>query len=384
MSYYANSFHKKAARIMIVVCGLLFSVFSFVYLYVFQREMLEALHYSLAHGKTHFAPAVSAIVITLILLLLRWGVNSLLGLKGYVRALSYVPSFLVLGALTDVGRDVYTSSYHSYWVWLLPLLVIVFIGVTYWLRGVFRIRLNQEDNTMGIVNGNLFILLVLCVMTVLCGNSDRSFHHELQAEYYLRNRDYGRAMQVGEKSLEASRTFTALRGMAMARTGSMGDRLFDYPQYYRSDGLFFPDDSLQTLRYTNDSIYYLLGARPYKGEDRNVFLRNICYKGTGKYTSLDYYLSALLLDKNLEEFATAVNDFFEPEDTLPRFYREAMVLYHSQRSDSVALAARDSSCVRRFMEYKEKGKEYVSAKERENWLRRHYGNTYWWYFDYQN
>ena len=140
---------------MIVVCGLLFSVFSFVYLYVFQREMLEALHYSLAHGKTHFAPAVSAIVITLILLLLRWGVNSLLGLKGYVRALSYVPSFLVLCALTDVGRDVYTSSYHSYWVWLFPLLVIVFIGVTYWLRGVFRIRLNQEDNTMGIVNGNL-------------------------------------------------------------------------------------------------------------------------------------------------------------------------------------------------------------------------------------
>lgn len=50
-----------------------FSLFSFVYLYVFQRDVLEALHFSLAHGKTTFAPMASALVITLILLLLRWG-----------------------------------------------------------------------------------------------------------------------------------------------------------------------------------------------------------------------------------------------------------------------------------------------------------------------
>lgn len=93
MSDYTNAFYKKTARIMIAVCGLLFSLFSFVYLYVFQRDVLEALHFSLAHGKTTFAPMASALVITLILLLLRWGVNSLLGLKGRVRALAYVPSF---------------------------------------------------------------------------------------------------------------------------------------------------------------------------------------------------------------------------------------------------------------------------------------------------
>ena len=80
-----------------------------------QRDVLEALHFSLAHGKTTFAPIASALVITLILLLLRWGVNSLLGLKGRVRALAYVPSFLVLCALTDVGRGVYISDYHTPW-----------------------------------------------------------------------------------------------------------------------------------------------------------------------------------------------------------------------------------------------------------------------------
>ena len=80
MNEYIHKNYKKAARIQTVVCGFLFSIFSFIYLYVFQCDVLEALHFSLAHGKTHFAPLPSAIIITLILLLLRWGVNSLLGL----------------------------------------------------------------------------------------------------------------------------------------------------------------------------------------------------------------------------------------------------------------------------------------------------------------
>ena len=113
MSEYIHTAYKKTARIQTVVCGLLFSAFSFTYLYVFQSDILEALHFSLAHGKTHFAPLASAIIITVILLLLRWGVNSLLGLKGNVRALSYFPSCLILGALTDVGKDVYTGGYEG-------------------------------------------------------------------------------------------------------------------------------------------------------------------------------------------------------------------------------------------------------------------------------
>lgn len=382
MSYYISSLYKKTARIMIVVCGLLFSIFSFVYLYVFQRELLEALHFSLAHGKTQFAPATSAIVITLILLLLRWGVNSLLGLKGYVRALSYFPSFLVLCALTDIDRNVYTSAAHSDWLWLLPLLIMLFVGAAYILRKVFRMQLNREGSPMGVVNGNILIMLLFSLITVFCGNTDRTFHHELQAEHYLRHDDFDKALRVGEKSLKSSRTLTALRAMAMAHTNTMGDRLFDYPQYYGSEGLFFADDSLETLRYTNDSIYYLLGARPYAGEERMTFLRNICYKGTGKYTALDYYLSALLLDKKLDEFMEAANDFFAPEDTLPRFYREAMVLYQAIHADS-AFCRTDSACMKRFLEYREKEKEYTDGRERENWMRRHYGDTYWWYFDYR-
>ena len=123
--------YEKAARIQTVVCGLLFSVFSFVYLYVFQRDILEAVHFSLAHGKTHFAPMASAVVITFILILLRWGVNSLLGLKGIVRSVAYFPSYIgrldrykqrhIHGFLSRLLAVVVTTdTFGIYWYCLFP------------------------------------------------------------------------------------------------------------------------------------------------------------------------------------------------------------------------------------------------------------------------
>ena len=47
-----NIHRRRTARIIAVASGLLFSVFSIVYLAVFQREVMAALHYSLAQGKT--------------------------------------------------------------------------------------------------------------------------------------------------------------------------------------------------------------------------------------------------------------------------------------------------------------------------------------------
>ena len=383
MNEYIHKNYKKAARIQTVVCGFLFSIFSFIYLYVFQSDVLEALHFSLAHGKTHFAPLPSAIIITLILVLLRWGVNSLLGLKGEVRALAYFPSCLILGVLTDVGRTIYMSDYHTPWGWLLPAVLLVYFLLAFWLRRVFRVQLNTESTPTALMNSNLVILLLLIFMTVLIGNSNRTFHRELKAEHYLRNHQYNEVLKVGKNSVEASRTLTVLRTIAMSHTGTLGEKLFEYPQYYKTDGLFFANDSSTVLRYTNDSIYYLLGVRPYNGEDRMEFLRNICYKGTGKSTSLDYYLSALLLEKRLDSFAQAIVDFCEPDEDFARYYKEVMLIYRDRHPD-YPIQVTDSVMIQRYAEYKVRRKDFTSAIEERNKMRREFGETYWWYFDYQH
>lgn len=383
MNDHVNTIYKKTARWTTVGCGLLFSIFSFVFLYVFQRDVLEALHYSLAHGKTVFAPLGSAIVITLVLILLRWGVNSLLGLKGNIRSLAYFPSFLILCALTGIGRDIYVSNYYSYWTWLMPVLLVVFAGVGFWLRRIYRNELNEEGTTTSLVFWNIFILLAMCFMTVSVSNTNRTFHHELQVERALRHKDYQVALKVGKRSMEASRTLTALRTIALVRTNQLGDKLFEYPQYYGSDGLFFSNDSTTQLRYTNDSIYYLLGARPYSGEPRMEFLYNICHKETGRFTALHYYLAALLLDKQLNNFAKEVADVYEKEDTLPRYYREAMLLYQQETADTTLWQIQDSIMIHRYQAFQKSHQGGQTDMLEKNRLRKDFGDTYWWYFYYQ-
>lgn len=383
MSSNTNLSYKRAVRILTGACGLLFSAFSFIYLYLFQGDVLGALHYSLSQGKTHYSPLAGAIIITLVLLIFRWGINGLLGLKGSVRSLSYFPSCLLLGVLTDVNRSLYHGgNFADKWLWLLPLLLIMYVGVVFVLRRIFRHWLDHESSVIGLINSNLAILLILCLMTACIGNSDINFHHELAIENAIREKDYKAARKVGYESLDPSRTLTVLRAYALSREGTMGEHLFEYPQYYGSDGLLFSSSSQGTLRLDADSLYNYLGAKPYTAESTTDFLARICRDEVGKHTALDYYLSALLLDKKLDKFASVVEDSFFEQDTLPRYYREAIMLY-KQSPPAYPRVLNDTLMIQRLQEFDKLQKEYTSPVEQKNRMRREFGDTYWWYYRYQ-
>ena len=53
-----------------------------------------------------------------------------------------------------------------------------------------------------------------------------------------------------------------MRAFALARCGQLGERLFEYPQDFGSEGLLIDrSDSLRTMFHV-DSVYYYLGAYP--------------------------------------------------------------------------------------------------------------------------
>lgn len=375
--------YKRAARILTVACGILFSIFSLVYLFVLQQDVVGALHYSLSQGKTHYSPWVGAIIITAVLLIFRWGINGLMGLKGPVRALSYFPSCLLLGVLTDVDRSIFHGgSIGNKWLWLLPLLLLIYIGVVYTLRRVFRTWLNQESSILSLINSNLAILTLLCLMTVGIGNTDVNFHHELAVEQAIRKHDYEAARMVGAKSLETTRTLTVLRAYALSLEGTMGEHLFEYPQYEGIEGLLFEPNSQETLRLNADSLYRHLGAKPYATEKAMGFLTRICRDEVGNHTALDYYMSALLLDKDLEKFISAVDTYCFEQDTLPRYYREALALY-KQAHPEYGRETGDTLMEHRLNEFVNRQKEFSSPEEEKNRMRREFGDTYWWYYRYQ-
>ena len=376
----SNIHKRRTARIIAVASGLLFSVFSVVYLSVFQKEVMEALHYSLAQGKTVYAPWTSAIIGTIVLLVLRWGINALVGLKGPLKALSYFPPCLLLGVLTDVGHGVYHGEgISAQWAWLLPLLLVLHVVIGKLLARACKLWVNPDLEEGVMVNSNLFILLFLCVMTACIGNSNIHFHHELKVEEALRKQDYKTAREVGMKFMDPSRNLTALRAYAMSREGTMGEYLFQYPQLYGAAGLLMGISDDKALRLNADSLYVYLGARPALGEPAMNFFSRICEEESGNYTTMDYYLSALLLERKLEKFVQSFGELYTVRDSVPHYYQQALFLYdkiHPSNKPKVT----DEAMEEQWKTYEEEKNSLAGTVGEGNRMRRKIGDTYWWYY----
>ena len=374
--------YKRTARILTVACGLLFFAFSFVYLYLFQCDVLEALHFTLSDGKTQYEPFWCALVLSVVLLLLQWGICALLGLKGVIRALSYFPSFLLLGVMTDVDYSVYHSGINQNWTWLFPISLIAFVCGVFFLRRLFRWWLDIEVESGILVLSNLMLLLLYAFLTVGIGNTNIHFHHELAVETALRKNQYDQVRKIGAKVIDPSRSLTALRNYALSKEGKMGEYLFQYPQRYGAEGLLIDASEKNILRITADSLYTYLGAQPQQGERALPFFRRLCNEDTGNHTTLDYYLSALLLEKKLTEFVEACHTLYAAEPhSLPQHYREALFLYEKMHP-SVEPTVTDETMLQQWASYDSLKQELRGKPGEGNFMRRKFGHTYWWYFEY--
>lgn len=376
-----QSKNQRAARILTVACGLLFGAFSFVYLYIFQNDAVEALHYSLSQGRTEYAPMATALVFTIVLLLLRWGVNALLGLKGMLRELSYFPSFLILGVMADVDYTIYQEGISDTWIWLFPLLIVGYIMLAFLLRHIYRCWFDAQPDAGMVTFSNLTIFLLLCFMTMGIGNTDIHFHHELGVERAIRQADYAEARQIGAKVMDPSRTLSALRAYAMSKEGTLGEYLFEYPQPYAAEGLLLQPGNTRVLRVTTDSLHTYLGDRRNPGERALDFFQRICSEETGNHTTLEYYLSALLLEKQLEKFYHTYHLLYTQGDSVPRYYKEALFLYEKLHP-TTAPTVQDEAMEQQWQVYQASKEKLSQGKGEANFMRREHGTTYWWYYQY--
>lgn len=385
-SYYSyRNYNKSAARLINWTCSLLFIIFSMVYLVVFQKDLIESLHFSTAKTYNEFKIIPAAIIVTVILMILEWGLNLLLRLRGRVHALAYLPSFLGLVTMTGFGRDVYTGGFNYVWWWLMPLLTAVFVLLVVIARRFLKVTRDWPD-TLSLINCNLSLMLVMCIVTLCLGNSDKSFHNELRMESLMVKHQNEEVLKVAEKSLKTTRTMSALRVMAMVKEGSLGNRLFEYPQYFKSEGLFFDSDSLKTLRYTNDSVYALIGDKPIGGERMLPFLKRVYDEKKDSCCNIRmYYGAALLLEKDLDELSLVLENQINDGDTLQRYFVEASIMYKDKnRSWKFKSTDNDSLYYEKYEKYKSMQKEeYKSKDEERNLMRLEFGDTFWWYYDYQ-
>jgi hypothetical protein len=318
-----------------------------------------------------------------VLLVFRWALNGLTSLKGLLKGLSYFPSCLLLGVLTDVGHNVYHGGgIAEVWAWKLPLVLVIYVLIAWFLGRTARLWLNPQIQDGFVVNSNLLTLLVFCVMTIGIGNDNIHFHHELQVEEALRKQEYERALEVAGKTMDPSRNLTALRAYAMSRQGMMGESLFRYPQLYGAAGLLMDASNDKALRLNADSLSVYLGDKPVLGEPALDFFRRICHEETGNYTTLDYYLSALLLEKKLDEFVNEFDALYIVRDSIPLYYNQALFLYakmHDRSTEEITNEELEAL----WEKYRTKQKELSGHRGEANWMRREFGDTYWWYYQYK-
>lgn len=372
-----KSRHETPLRI---ICTILFATFSFLYIYAFQGELLALMQDYLSKGVTTSNTFWAAAIITFLLCLLQYGINRISRLHVRWEALSYIPSCALLALITDVndGTMLYSASQ---WLWGIPLTTLLYIGVV-WLN---RLRRDVKRNTLiSCLWPNLLSFTLMFLLTAQISNHAPAPHMELAAWKYLHEERYEDMLKVGKRSDDYNQELTALRNLAMLKTGTLGERMFHYPQPFGAEGLVFNRHNKQSNSYGAQEYYRNLGAEPYGGEPGRAFAQRLGMKND----SIDYrdlYLAALLLDKDLDTFTKETADIAASDSVLPTHYQEAWLLYNEQHPQAAIPIKADTTIVKRFADFRTLQKEHADNPiVASNLGKRKFGDTYWYYFDYQH
>jgi hypothetical protein len=217
------------------------------------------------------------------------------------------------------------------------------------------------------------------------GNCNELLHNKLLVAQCIREQRYEEALLVGKKSLHNTHSLTTLRALALSYTGKLGESLFEYPQSSKSNGLFFPKGMVDVCRFTDEDIELRLGGISREKDESVVnYLSRMCESdSTVDSPALDYYLCALLLERELPRFHQTLLSYWPLGKTLPRHYQEALLVYLQLTGEISPMASLCTPSVKeRYDGFCQLQAEYELPLHQNNYTRRKYGDTYWWYYCY--
>lgn len=371
-----------------IVCAIVFILFSWCWLFYFQNDLLAMGQHVLSHGLTHYNRFVGALVITILLWLLQHLVHRFTHLDKSFYALSFFPSMLLLGLLTDIVPADDGGITHQYSWWIVPLCLVC------WGALIFLARKFQEidddphphlfSRSMWV---NMLFMVSLMMMTAGIGNTDAVFHYRMRAERCLLQGDVDGALAAGRKSLETDEHLVMLRMAALARQDALGQKLFEYKLCGSSKSILPTDGHSTLLLYPADSLYHFLGAVPaYQMEPMHylqLVQHHVACKDTLPHRAIaDYLLAGYLIDKQIDTFAREIGKYYQLNDSLPKHYREAMVLYTHLRARPVAVY-QNSVLDEDYDNFRELRRQYPQKMEQKGKVADQYFGTYWYYYYYE-
>lgn len=378
--YIRNNQQNDSIWKTAILCAIVFVVFSMLWLWKFQEDLMYLKVEVLFKGKYVYDIFWGAAAITAILLALALFISGLTRVKGCAYALNYMPSMMGLAALTDVGADGNLGALPTYWWWLLPVLFVLWLVLI-----VFAGRVNIPYS-LSIGTRRLWVnlmLMVLMSLGVAClSNTNASLHYRAQIEHALLEQQDKGVLEAGEESLEADASLTMLRIHVLSRQGELGNQLFRFPVVGTSEDMLPLGGNSNTLAYSIDSIYRHLGPIPKGIATTHDYLDQLEKQHRGTKAVADYKLCGWLIDRDIDTFAKNISKYYTVNDSLPRYYREALVLYTHMRSMPV-LVYHNTVMDVDFEDLRKLEQQYTDFTERKVRVEEKYANSYWFYFYYR-
>ncbi len=364
-------------RMVRIVCAVVFVIFAFTFLSIYQAPLLEVAYDITATGKLQYDENITAAIITVALLLVTLWLNKYAKFTREWEAMSYLPACAMLAFITNIDRTIYTGSEFSWsWVWIGAIVLFVYAFASWVLKRVLFMRIKDITRAANrIMWRNLLLLSVLFCFTGFLSDSDENFKHEAMVYHYVKKGNYDKAQRVALRSYTVSQELTAGRAYVLAHEGELGEKLFTYPQYYGVAGLLPREE--QTSPLSASMVYDFLKVKPHKGEAAGDFLSRALSVDTASVAVKDYYLSALLLDRRLNEFVDSLPRFYNLSDSLnlPQHYQEALFLCSKVFPDK-GVSFTTSTFEEKYAELLKLEQEYKDdILVRSNYVRKFFGTT---------
>ena len=358
-----------STAVIMIACAIIFILFSVSYLYLFQASLLEMVQHAWSGGTTTYHHLWGAAIIFSAAIIITFVAAKLLPLPffyfqhSHPKDTCYFPAMLCMGLLTavSVGPD---GSVHTSLFWLIfVVMAIMLLLFMAWKGREWLYFITSADNPSGAAGKSFYWLplawMMLCMAVVfMMGNTDRGLHTRLSVEHHCKLLQWDKALQAGLPQYDTDGATTMLRAMALARTGQLPERLFNYnmePQT-TSDCLFYGDISDDALRDSGRGTFLLssgyrlwqtIGFVPCNRHEpvRTILARELrreqllidsitadsipadSVKHLVKPVAKDYLLCACLIDGDLKTFMKLLPKYYPVEGELPKHYREACLLY---------------------------------------------------------
>lgn len=380
---------RHVQMMLATVCSIVFLVFSFAYLYLMHGEVMRCLWMGLKGEGASYSPLWGALLITVVLWILRWILDLFTKFSRTCLAISYFPAYWSLALLTYVCPITTEEGVSGPpmleicdgWWWL-PVLLILYFVIGFFNRKQYTIL--GKRTLLELLIFNLLTLILFSYSVGSIGNNNELFHHELRVSQYIHDQRYDDALAVGKKSLHNTHSLTSMRALALSHSHLLGESLFAYPQSNKSNGLFFAEDKQSTCRFSNEDIeLHLGGIARLQNESVINYLKRVYELKTGNQYVLDYYLCALLLEKQLGDFYQALVDYWPKDSVLPRHYQEALLIAQEDGRDNTRLISLCNKDIQeRYAAFLQLKAEHANPLWQNNYTRRKFGDTYWWYYWY--